>query len=42
MSIICTVKSFSFGLDGLTLFVETPWLDVWAGRRCGILRHERG
>lgn len=34
-------RAFAFGLNGLTLFVETPWVDAWFGRHAGLLIHRR-
>jgi hypothetical protein len=31
MSLILTIKAFAVGIDGLTLFVETPWFDASIG-----------
>lgn len=32
MSLILTIGRFSLGLQGFTLFVETPWFDASIGR----------
>lgn len=42
VSIIITIKSVAFGLNGLTLFVETPWFDASIGRHgADLLVHGR-
>lgn len=35
-----TVGSLKFGFEHGCLFVETEWVDVWIGRRCGYSTHK--